>query len=131
MVIFITTCVSTEAHVSTASTAPQPNNRPPTINHRPTDRSSTDPPTTDHWTTKKCSTDPPTTDPPTSAPPTTNYRPKNKCSTDPPTTDSPTGPLMIHWSLTYRLTDPITIDYQPFDSPILFSQSHHWTNSFK
>ena len=75
MVIFITTCVSTEAHVSTASTAPQPNNRPPTINHRPTDRSSTDPPTTN---------------PPTSVPPSTDYQLTARSSTDSSITDSPT-----------------------------------------
>ena len=35
-------------------------------------------------------------------------------------TDPPTGPPTKHQSPTHRLTDPITIDQQPFDSPILF-----------
>ena len=70
MVIFITTCVSTEAHVSTALTAPQPNNRPLTTNHRPTDRS--------------------TTDLPTSVPPSTDYQLTGKSSTDQSITDSST-----------------------------------------
>ena len=61
-------------------------------------------------------TKPPTTD----RPPTNNHRPTDRSSTNPPTTDPPTGPPTNHQSPTHRLTDPITIDQQPFDSPILF-----------
>ena len=51
------------------------NHRPPTTNHRPTDRRPTDecsthPPTTDHRSTDKWFTDLPTTDQLTSIPPT-------------------------------------------------------------
>ena len=61
--------------------------------------------------TKPLTTDrSPTTDPPTGPPPTH----------PPPTTDSPTGPPPTHRSPNHRITDPITIDQQPFDSPILF-----------
>ena len=58
---------------------------------------------------------------------TTDHRQAtDRSSTNPPTTDPSTGPPTNHQSPTHRLTDPITIDQQPFDSPILF----YWTNSF-
>ena len=53
-------------------------------------------------------------------PPTTDAWTTDRSSTDPPNTEHrPTN------SLTHR---PLT--HRPFDSPNLFSQSYHWTNSF-
>ena len=75
--------------------------RPPTTDHQPLDRSSTDPPTTNHQPTNQCSTDPSTID----------HRLTDRSSTDPLITDLLTLLQLTSNPLSHQL------------------QSHHWANS--